>query len=65
MTRWACESPLHEGARTDVHPLDRFTRRTTFYRHDGGERLHERSLDRICRRCIAIERSSEDQVSLL
>jgi hypothetical protein len=66
VTRWACEAPQHEGERFDVHRHDRFTRRQTFMRIDGAERLHERSADRICRRCIRLEVEGErDQGALL
>lgn len=54
--RWACEDPEHDtvrdGERSRVHPKDRFTFRTTYYRADGKERLHERSHQRICRPCV-------------
>ena len=65
MDRWACESELHEGSRTDVHRLDRFTRRETFMRADGAERLEEKSKDRLCRACIRKEKLDRNQGSLL
>jgi hypothetical protein len=65
MDRWACESELHEGSRTDVHRLDRFTRRETFMRVDGAERLEEKSKDRLCRECIRKEKANLDQGVLL
>jgi hypothetical protein len=65
MDRWACESPLHEGDRMGVHPVDQFTRRETFYRRDGGERMEEKSKDRICRVCIRREKLDANQSSLL
>lgn len=62
--RWACESPLHEGDRMRVNPLDQFTRRETFYRRDGGERMEEKSKDRICRACIRKEKADQSQPAM-
>ena len=61
---WACEAPDHEGSRTDIHPADRFTRRRLFMRADGKQRLHEESLDRLCRYCIRKERENIEQLQL-
>jgi hypothetical protein len=61
---WACEAPNHEGSRTDVHLLDRYTRRQLFMRADGKRRLEEKSLDRICRYCISKELAGVEQPTL-
>lgn len=62
---WACEAEGHEGSRTEVHPLDRFTRRQTFMRADGKQRLGEKNLDRICRWCVRKELEGIEQLELL
>lgn len=49
---WHCESPNHEGSRLIEHKTNRFTKRVTYMRADGGERLFERSVGRLCRKCV-------------
>jgi len=54
---WFCEYPDHEGTRYVLSPMDRFSKRVTFVRADGKQRLNEKVIPggRICRACIAKE----------
>jgi hypothetical protein len=49
---WHCEHPDHEGSRLVETKNARFTKRVTYMRADGGERLFERSVMRLCRKCV-------------
>lgn len=66
MSAWFCEGPLHEGSRVVQNKLDRFTKRVTYMRVDGGDRHNERSLKngRRCKACADKETNLRDQGKL-
>lgn len=49
---WHCEADGHEGSRRIELTTNRFTKRVTYMRQDGGQRLFERSVMRMCKRCV-------------
>jgi hypothetical protein len=51
---WLCEYPEHEGDRLVVNRFDRFSKRTTYVRVDGRQRLREHSMPggHMCKACV-------------
>lgn len=49
---WHCEYPDHEGSRLITVNSNKYTKRVTYMRHDGGQRLFERSVMRMCKTCV-------------
>jgi hypothetical protein len=55
-----CEAPEHVGDRRIRHRENQFTKRVTYVRTDGRQRLHEKVLPegRRCRNCVERENAS-------
>jgi hypothetical protein len=54
---WVCEGPNHVGDRLVRSRLDRFSKRVSYVRADGKQRLNEKVLPagRRCRSCVLAE----------
>ena len=57
---WFCEYEGHEGDRRVHARTAQFNKRVTYVRADQGQRIHERNVMRICRRCADLDAGAID-----
>ncbi len=62
-----CQFPDHQGSRLIDHPGDRWIKKVTYRRLDQGQRLYERAVMDICRKCIELDvpKQENGQVALI
>jgi len=58
---WFCEYPAHEGDRRIHVRSAQFNKRVTYVRADQGQRIHERNVQRLCRRCADLDAGTIDE----
>lgn len=58
---WFCEYPAHEGDRRIRYRSAQFNKRVTYVRADQGQRIHERNVQRVCRRCADLDAGTIDE----